>query len=256
MENKSRTKIFKAISLSLLLCLGWILYHTTTLSKDSYANCMSIYKKEISVPDKENAIRCLADRLYLSLAEVERVLQVSNDCRLVPLVASEEHKNCLIDIFSNSNKDYMKYYLDGKLRTPEQVIRVYYERALYNLWGTPKACSLQFIIEYRNKSVGRIGVGPIRDRGDVDCEIGYAIEQEFSGRGLTTKCVKAILDLMQYMIYAQPKEYDFNKLRATAKRENYPSNHILNKLGFKRSPDLVNDGYGQEYEYFYYFKRA
>lgn len=256
MASKSRIKVLSIILMFLLFCSGSYLNRTFAMLDDPTASCALVDggEEEKNTSDvKEKAIVDLAGRLCLPVDDVGKILHINGDLRLVPLVALDEHKNCLIDIFSKSDKEYMKYYRDGQLMSPEQVEERYYRRVLHNFWEKPEVSSITFIIDYNNKSVGRIGVGPIKNMRGQDCEIGYAIKQECCGKNLTTTSVKAVLNLLQYMIENKPEEYNFNRLRATAREDNIASNRILEKLNFRRSPEPVECVFGERLEYFYYF---
>lgn len=242
MLYKFKTKFLIIILpiLSLFFTGADLCYHVSTVNGTKIEKNIDLVK--------EQAICDLAKRLGIPVNEIQTILHVSDRCWLIPLIALEEHKLCLIDIFSKSDKNYMKYYLNGKLISPRQVEERFYNRGLYNLWEKPNASSITFIIDYDNKSVGRIGVGPIRNRGGVDCEIGYAIKQEYSGKGLTISSVRAVLNLLHYMTEKNSKIYNFKRLRATVSGNNRSSVHILEKLNFKR-----NGRCGKKIEYFYFF---
>lgn len=204
--------------------------------------------------DKENAIILLSQRLDLPVNEVREKLHFNDNCYLVPLIELKEHKDCLVDIFCNSEESYMKYYLDGKLRSEERVDSVFYNRALYKMWKKADVpTSLTFIVDCDDASVGRFGVGPLCDRKQIDCEVGYAIKKEYSGKGLTSSGLKALINFLKYISSEKSNTYDFTRLRATAKIDNAASNKILSNSGFIKSDALIDDGYGPEVEYFYYF---
>lgn len=242
--------ITSMLSIILMPCKVFAMNENSSVSLTVQPSCETEPQSE-----KEKAVSDLAARLNVSAEDLMEILRVNDDCKLVPLIVDfDEHKNCLIDIFSNSSEDYIKYYLNGNLLPPEQVEQRYYNRSLQRMWESPDVLSITFIIDYKNESVGRIGIGPLKNRGDINCEIGYAIKQDFSGKKITSSCVKAVLEFLKYLLENKPEEYDFNKLRATAKPDNIASNHILNKLGFQKMDDLINDGYGDENEYFYFFE--
>lgn len=256
MQNKYQAKFLTVILAFIILFSGSCLYHTFTMVDNPTESYVSEDMEETgksSSDAKEIIVSDLANRLGLPVDNVDRFLRVNDNCRLVPLMASEEHKNCLIDIFSNSDKDYIKYYRDGQLMLPEKVEEIYYKEALCSLWEKPEISSITFIIDYDNKSVGRIGVGPIKNRNGVDCEIGYAIKQEYCGKHITASSAKAVLNLLQYMVDTKPEEYNLTRLRATVREDNVASSRILEKLGFKKSPEPVYCSFGERLEYLYSF---
>lgn len=202
--------------------------------------------------EKLDGVKVLAEKFDLPFEEILEKLHFKENCYLIPLQKIEEHKNCLLDVFSNANPEYMKYYLDGKLKPLEKVERIFYVNSLKRMWQGKIPKSLNFIIDVNNNSVGRIAVGPLYDRGTIDSEIGYAIKEGYSRKGITSEAVKTLIELLRYLI--KSGKYDIEKIRATAKEGNIASNKILQKNDFIKMPDMIDDGYSPENEYFYYFK--
>lgn len=185
--------------------------------------------------------------VYGRTAEERTVLKENLQCALVPIHDVEEHVKCMKEIFANTeNSDYMKYYLDGKI-VSEDVIgsRVRHSERRMNE-DIPK--SFTFIITCGDEFLGRLAVGPLMSRTP---EIGYVIKKEYSGKGITKAAVRCLLDLLGYI--KDREDYKIERIRATAKVDNIASNSILLGLGFEKSEELVDDGYGKENEYFYYF---
>lgn len=104
-----------------------------------------------------------------------------------------------------------------------------------------------------NKVVGRIGLGPLRNRGGIDTEIGYAIEESYSHQGIMGKAVGTTLTFLRHLRRAENNSYNFKRLRATAKLDNKASNRLLSSHGFVQSKSAIRDTRGAFYEYFYYF---
>ena len=211
-------------------------------------------KDNILSKEKIDGIKNLAEKLDMPFKILLEKLRLNlNSCKsyLVPLIETEEHKNCLLDIFCYANPEYMKYYLDGKLKPLEKVERIFYVNSLKRMWQGKIPKSLNFIIDVNN-SVGRIAVGPLYDRGTIDSEIGYAIKEGYSRKGITSEAVKTLIELLRYLI--KSGKYDIEKIRATAKEGNIASNKILQRNGFIKMPEMLYDGYSPENEYFYYFK--
>lgn len=145
----------------------------------------------------------------------------------------------------------MRYYLDGRLRSPEDVERIYFTNAMNRMWSGDLPRSLQFIIDSNNTSIGRIAVGPLRDRGEIDSEAGYALLEEYSGQGIMSRAMSRLLELLGYLV--DTGAYNLKRVRATAKPGNTASNKILMNNNFIKSADMVDDGDSPENEYFYYF---
>ena len=212
-------------------------------------------KVAILSQEKIDGIKTLAEKLdipFETLLEKLRLNLNSGESYLVPLIETEEHKNCLLDIFCYANPEYMKYYLDGKLKTLEKAELIFFINSLKRMWQGKTPRSLNFIIDVNNNSIGRIAIGPLYERRTIDSEIGYAIKEEYSGKGITSEAVKTLVELLRYLI--QSGKYDIEKIRATAKEGNIASNKILQRNGFIKMPEMVDDGYSPENEYFYYFK--
>lgn len=169
---------------------------------------------------------------------------------LIPMSKGlEKHENCLMSLFcedgsDDKKKEYMKYYLGGELFSKEHVQKVYCRGVLFE--GN-KIRSLPLMIAVGDKVIARIGMGPLTGTP----EIGYALEQDYSGKKIISNAVKCVLRLLDFM--RKQGIYNYKKLRATAKPDNGPSNAILAKLNFIKSNDKVDDGYGEENEYYYYF---
>ena len=172
-------------------------------------------------------------------------------CALVPIMNTKEHKECMLSLFANADKNYMKYYLSGKLRSAASTEKWHAHEV--NVMKQKKPRSFVFIIDCDDESVGRIGVGPLHSTKGINGEIGYALKKEASGKGITTAAVKQTLLILDNAHSMPESVYKLKKLRATAKKDNKASNRILQKLGFELKPKLINNGYGPENEYFYYF---
>ena len=182
-------------------------------------------------------------------------------CELVIIDGSKEHKDCFMDIFvkeddENADKakaEYMRYYLNGKLREKDNV-EGWFSRSVENINKSVKEnllpSSITLMIKVNDEIVGRIGLGPLVNGNP---EIGYAIKKEFSSKGITENAVGAALNFLKLLLSS--KKYNFEKLRATAKEENSASRRILSGRGFKEGNEKIDDGYGPECEYFYYFNK-
>ncbi len=203
--------------------------------------------------EKLQVIEELARRWGLPFEEVLERLRFGDDCYLIPLMDSDEHRECLLNLFSRANEDYMRYYLDGRLRSPEDVERIYFTNGLGRMWSGDLPRSLHFIIDFNNTSIGRIAVGPLYDRGEIDSETGYALLEDYSGQGIMSRAVSRLLGLIRYLV--DTGVYDLERVRATAKPDNTASNKILMNNKFIKSADMVDDGYSPENEYFYYFEK-
>ncbi len=203
--------------------------------------------------EKLQVIEELARRWGLPFEEVLERLRFGDDGYLIPLMDSDEHRECLLNLFSRANEDYMRYYLDGRLRSPEDVERIYFTNAMNRMWSGDLPRSLQFIIDFNNTSIGRIAVGPLYDRGEIDAEIGAALLENYSNRGILSRVASSLYGLYRWLV--DNGVYVLQRVRATAKAGNIASNRLLMKNNFTKSEDMVDDGYSPENEYFYYFEK-
>ena len=144
----------------------------------------------------------------------------------------------------------MKYYLSGRLQS-HNYINSWFSRSVKNTnQSLPQ--SMTFLIKTGDRVIGRVGIGPLRNRKGADAEIGYAIEQSYSGKGITKKAVKTLLSFLEQLRYYN-RCYNFKRIRAVTKPENKASNSILASCGFILSKNPVNSKFGVKNEYFYYF---
>lgn len=175
---------------------------------------------------------------------------------LIPMCKSEKHKDCLMRIFceedekdaNDKKKEYMKYYLKGNLYSKEEVEKRFFKCVVFE--GN-KIRSLPLMPAFKDKIIGRIGLAPLTYHSNVCLEIGYALEQEYSGKKIMSNAVKRALELLQFL--KDKGIYDYTKIRATAKPDNQASNKILSNLNFIKSESFIDDGYGKENEYYYNF---
>ena len=180
-------------------------------------------------------------------------LPKTTKCALVPIQNIDDHKKCMKAILGKQgDKEYIKYYHDGRLSNDNEVEKKVQREALEMKSSNPK--SLTFVITYGDKSVGKVYVLSIRSGDEHVPRLGYLIKKEYSGRGITKASVKCILNIMQRMVNNKDKRYSFTKLKATVAPANKASNATLSGLGFKRSAKTINNRYGKRNEYTYMFK--
>lgn len=202
------------------------------------------FSKAIGVPSEE-----ITDCLRFSCGENNEYA-----CELVIIDGSKEHKDCLMNIFVETNSKeenekkskYMRYYLDGKLRSREK-LESWFSRSVSYI-DDPLPNSITLMIKANNEIVGRIGIGPLASGNP---EIGYAIKQKFSSKGITKRAVGASIDFLKLLL--RSKKYNFTRLRATATEENIASNKLLSDHKFIKSENIINGSYGPKLEYYYYF---
>ena len=81
-----------------------------------------------------------------------------------------------------------------------------------------------YVIEYKGELSGTVGFGtPNSDNG---IEIGYWLRQDLQGRGIVTRSVEKIIDMLIH-------EMEFHRVGIRAATSNLPSRGIPERLGFK-----------------------
>lgn len=201
--------------------------------------------------EKQDSIKRLAAKYSIPLSIMIEKLKIRDGCYLVPLANIEEHKKCLFDLFSFARPEYMKYYLNGKLRTTEVVTECYFTRGLAKNWNYPLPKTLTFIIDCDNVSIGRIAVGPIDDP-KITGETGYCIKEAYSRKGLTSAALRSLLGTVQYL--NDVGKYKIKNIFATCRVENLPSSKILLKNGFVKTEETRVTGDAVRNVYLYTLK--
>ena len=250
-KRSLKRKIF-SISASIMF-LSFIGFGNLCFNQKVYA--------EITKSENEQFEK-LSKAIGISSEEISNCLKFScgkqneYSCELVIIDGSDEHKDCYISLFAETDSnegnkeksEYMQYYLDGKLKSKDYV-ESWFSRSV-NRINDPLPNGITLMIKVNNEVVGRIGLGPLTDSKN-DPEIGYAIKKEFSSKGITKHAVSASINFLKLLISSG--KYNFKKLRATAKEKNISSNKLLSDHKFIKSEKLIDDGYGPELEYYYYF---
>jgi len=123
----------------------------------------------------------------------------------------------------DSNRSYFKKWLpwlnyNTKIEDTQQFIlesKVNYEKGL----------SLNLGINYQDKIVGSVSFNTINTT-HKNAEIGYMLSQDYTGKGLITKCCKALIN------YGF-ENLELNRVTIKCATENIKSRAIPEKLGFK-----------------------
>lgn len=235
-------KVFKVLYIFMIF---YGLVATTNAVTDEQVSYIEELSAKINVPIEYFLFDVESAACGKDLSKVTR-------CALVPVHDIYDHQDCMKAMFGDKgDKEYMQYYLDGHLTTDDIVE----QKVAYSIsrMSGDNPHSLTLMMTYGDKTVGRIAVGPISLGNCVVPEVGYSIRKEYSGKGITTASVKCLLGIMQRMIDNKDKRYSFITLRATSKPTNKTSNAILVGVGFKKSKNKIDDGYGEENEYYYKF---
>jgi ribosomal-protein-alanine N-acetyltransferase len=118
-----------------------------------------------------------------------------------------------------SDPEVMRYIGQG-VRTPEETEQGlnrglgHWRDRGFGMWAAYDKASGKF--------VGRCGIQPLHDTGQV--ELGYALHQEFWGRGLATEASLAALRFGFHTI-------GLERIVAIARPENMASRHVMEKVG-------------------------
>lgn len=148
-----------------------------------------------------------------------RTIDVDAEITLRPTVLSDQTSMWQV---TNDGREYLAEYLPWMTEydTEENYHKRFTQRRLEK---DPFGRSGEYTIEYGGELVGTVGFGlPNRDNG---VEIGYWLGQDLQGRGIMTRSVTAIIDII----------FDHMKLHRVMIRAatlNKPSRGIPERLGF------------------------
>jgi ribosomal-protein-serine acetyltransferase len=103
-----------------------------------------------------------------------------------------------------------------------------------------------YVIMAGNVMIGRVGLYNI-DRGNKTASIGYWLDKEWLGKGIITRCCKAVID-------DGFGRLQLNRIEIRAATENVKSQAIPERLGFKkegiiRQGEFVNNQFVDLYVY-------
>ncbi len=196
--------------------------------EDKYLEIYENFSKKFGM-DKDKLIE------LLSLREGE------NNFKLIPISDSEEFTEFWKDLFVRADKNYMKYYATGKLKTDSQATADFNRR--YNrMWNSNskkniKPFSMAFISAFNGDFAGEIVIGPVRGGENVVPEIGYVTSKKFCGKKITSNSLKILINFIKHL--NKSGIYNIKTLRATAHSKNKASQKILSKCGFNAQKKLT-----------------
>ena len=198
-------------------------------------------------------------RNMLSFKVLDKKTGKEMQCNLVPLFNCKEQSDCFINLHSYARDEYMKYYwTDSRIRliSPKSAAHFFLKSVRETLETCPK--SVTFAIKFDGTYIGSVHVANLYGFEGADAYISYVIDEKYSGRGITNKSAKTMMDFIKCLVKSGDKCYrSLRRLRGLAKIANKASNFILQKNGFIKNegepsapiPDETN-------EYFYYFKKV
>ncbi|WP_207515456.1 GNAT family N-acetyltransferase [Longitalea luteola] len=142
------------------------------------------------------------------------------------------------------NRQYLREWLPwvDHLRTVED-FRKYINSSKQRYAGNVE---MGFVILQKHVMIGRIGLYNI-DHNNKNASIGYWLAQDFTGKGIITRCCKVIIDEG----FARLK---LNRIEIRAATANVKSQAIPERLGFKREGiirqgEFVNNQFVDLYVY-------
>jgi RimJ/RimL family protein N-acetyltransferase len=145
-----------------------------------------------------------------------------------------------------ANQDYVLKWMpdwESSIEDTERLIQ--YFTAQYPL-ASKTVAKVAFAVVLKDSIIGMVGIGN-KEEVDNDIEIAYFISKDYSGKGYITEAAKAasrwaLLNLkMDYLI-------------AIVDTENYPSQRVVEKCGFKKvdTRRILNAGELQKKLFHYY----
>ena len=198
-------------------------------------------------------------RNMLSFKVLDKKTGKEIQCNLVPLFNCKEQSDCFINLHSYARDEYMKYYwTDSRLRlmSPKRAAHFFLKSVRETLQKCPQ--SVTFAIKFDGKYVGSVHVANLYGFEEADAYISYVIDEKYSGKGITNKGAKTMMDFIKCLVKSGDKCYrSLRRLRGLANKDNTASNFILQKNGFVKNNDGPSTSLPEDVnEYFYYFKKA
>ena len=169
--------------------------------------------------EQKEAISSWAKMMKLSEDKVFEMLKFEakdgKECYLVPIYKSEEVKKFLVDLFSNQEyKGYMEHYYEYGSMISADYAAARYQTSLNNMWCSKQANgyqyfvdglsrSLNFLVIYDEKLVGKISLGPMRNLGNEDGSQGaVVINTKYSHLGIFSGILKIFKENIKFIMEA------------------------------------------------------
>lgn len=123
----------------------------------------------------------------------------------------------------NKNREHLKTFLPWlDMNTKEEHTRSFIDTCVKQY---EKDGSIMFAVFYQGNLVGMNGFHPIH-KANLVGSIGYWLDQDHCGKGITTKVVKKIIDFGF-------RELNLNRIEINCATENIGSNQVAKKMGLK-----------------------
>lgn len=173
--------------------------------------------------------------------------EVENNLNLVLLTPN--HADELFELVENNREHLTKWMTWPPETTSSKDTGEFIRKSLVGLSNLEE---IYFGIELNNKLVGVIAFNTISKKLRKVI-IGYWISEDFQGKGIITKCC-------QFLINYAFDELDMDKIEIHIATENYPSQRVCERLGFKQEGTVHNaenlHGNIVNYNYYALFKRT
>lgn len=146
------------------------------------------------------------------------------------------------------NQEYiLKWMPDWKASVEElrDCIR-WFEKCYLNIDIGDIRIMLAVTLKENGRIIGLVGIGP-KEEVDNEIEIAYYISEEYCSKGYISEAAKA---MCQWVLNKNTLEY----LMAIVELDNYPSQRVVEKCGFKKigTKMILNSGDTEIKPFFYY----
>ncbi len=155
-------------------------------------------------------------------------LVVNEDIELV--LVAKDHIEAIYKL-ANKDRTYLREWLPwvDKTKSPDDIGN-YVERSRKSF---ENKTGYNFTIVYKNEMIGQIGLVGV-DLANFKASIGYWIGKDYQGFGIVSKTCTKIIDFGF-------SEINLNRIEIRCGVENYKSQAIPERLGFKKE-GIVRDG--------------
>lgn len=154
-------------------------------------------------------------------------IRVDDDLELRVL---EETEARTLFILTDNNRDYLAQYLPWVDDTTSVRDSLIFIRMMRNL--RTKNREFGFGIRFRNELVGHISLMHVSD--EQTPEIGYWIDKNISGKGITSRAAEAVTDFGLHTL-------QLDKIVIRARIDNTASNKIAEKIGYSFTDCIPGD---------------
>lgn len=160
-------------------------------------------------------------------------IPVEKDIELIAV--DKSHAEVLFQLV-DTNRKYLRQWLPWV--DDNQAVRDTFDYIEREEKKRSRNVGISFSILFQNKIIGQISINSINNVNKI-AEIGYWVNPEYQGRGIMTKCSKALIDYCFNQLYLNRVEIkcgiENKKSRAIPERLNFT------KEGIIRQGEFLND---------------